>query len=249
MPLYRLRVSIGNASLETCAEWPFRQVAECWAAGTVALAFDLDADAFDALDKIKLIARQCELHEVGPIRIRREAGASFQSIVLDLLAQARERQKSGGGAMIIGTVMQHLVGAKLEIAMEGRATIEHHGANTSDQGGRGGDFDIGDTAIHVTSTPGELLIEKCRANLGGGLRPVIVTSAKGVAYAADLADQKGIGARVDVHAIEQFLALNILELGAFDAASSTISLRRIIGRYNEIINEHEANPSLRIEWS
>lgn len=187
--------------------------------------------------------------ENKPFRLRREVGASLQSVIADLLAQARERQKGSGGAMIIGTVMQHLVGAKLEAALAGRVPVEHHGANISDQAGRGGDFDIGDTAIHVTASPGELLIEKCRANLDQGLRPLIVTTARGVAAASELADQRGLGGRVELHTIEQFLALNILELGAFRASDAMASLRDVVDRYNAIVERHETNPSLRIEWS
>ncbi len=40
--------------------------------------------------------------------------------------------------MVVGTVLQHLVGAKLQVALEGRADVEHHGANVNDVKSRAG---------------------------------------------------------------------------------------------------------------
>lgn len=54
-----------------------------------------------------------------------------------------------------GAVAQHLVGAKLEHRYEGLPlNVEHNGSSTADiQTNRLGDFDLGNTVIHVTKSP------------------------------------------------------------------------------------------------
>lgn len=205
----------------------------------------LDLELVEAFWVARIVAR----FEHRPFRIRRQPGASLQFIIADLLDQALQRQKHSAGAMVLGTVMQHLVGAKLEAALGDRLPITHHGATTSDQKGRGGDFDLGDSAIHVTASPNDALLRKCAANLAAGLRPIIVTSEKGVTAAALLAEQNGLADKVDIHAIGQFVATNAVELGRFDGTEILASLRDIIDRYNQIILMVEANPSLCIDWA
>lgn len=95
----------------------------------------------------------------------------MQAILARLIAQVEARQRTvGGGATIVGTVLQHLVGAKLDLALgrEVEPPGAHKGASVNDAGGRGGDFDIGDTCVHVATAPGEALIAKCLANTPRG---------------------------------------------------------------------------------
>lgn len=184
-----------------------------------------------------------------PLRLRREAGSSIQAIIGDVVEQARQRQQDTSGAMALGTLLQHLVGAKLEAALAGRVAVTHHGANTSDQKGRGGDFDIGDAAIHVTAAPSELLLKKCEENLRSNLRPIIVTTGKGVAVAEGLADPRKLTGKIEIYAVEQFVALNVNELGGFEGRSVLASFKDVIERYNRIVDAFEHDPSLRIAWS
>ncbi len=77
--------------------------------------------------------------------------------------------------MYAGAVLQHLVGAKLDCAM-GVGCFEHNSFSKSDeQSGRSGDFLINDVAIHVTTAPGEAVLERCRQNLSDGLYVIIVS--------------------------------------------------------------------------
>ena len=149
--------------------------------------------------------------------------------------------------MLVGTVMQHLVGAKLDLIM-GLGTVTHHGANQNDAGaGRGGDFDLGDVAIHVTGAAGEALIEKCVENLSKNVRPMIVTGRKGMPLAEGLAERKGIASRVEIIELEQFLAANIHEWSRFQTANRNAKVGAMVDRYNMLIDEHETDPSLRID--
>ena len=77
----------------------------------------------------------------------------MQQIVRDLVAQADARQKEAGGAAVTGTVLQHPIGAKLETALAGRTPFAHYGADVSDAGGRGGDFDLEDASSTSRAGP------------------------------------------------------------------------------------------------
>jgi hypothetical protein len=47
--------------------------------------------------------------------------------------------------------------------------------------------------------------------------------------------------------IEQFVAANLYELGAFAAAGRRTAVHGLVARYNRIIEEAETDPSLKIE--
>jgi hypothetical protein len=46
---------------------------------------------------------------------------------------------------------------------------------------------------------------------------------------------------------EQFIAGNLHELSAFKVADRMVTLQKLVDTYNAIIDEHETDPSLRIE--
>ena len=182
-----------------------------------------------------------------PLTLKVDNTISLRRVVQSILEQAEERQKQAGGAMLVGTVMQHLVGAKLDLLM-GDGVLAHHGANQNDAGtNRGGDFDLGDVAIHVTGSTGEALIDKCAENISKNIRPIIVTGRRGMALAEGLAERKGIAARVEIIELEQFLAANIHEWSRFEMAARNLKVNELIDRYNLLIDEHETDPSLRID--
>jgi hypothetical protein len=106
---------------------------------------------------------------------------------------------------------------------------------------------LGDVAIHVTASPSEALIERCRQNMSEGLRPVVLTLPKGVNVAEALAESKQLGNRIDIFDIEQFVALNVYKLGKFTADGRNTAVDDIVKRYNEIVEEVETDPSLKIE--
>lgn len=203
----------------------------------------LDLDAVEAF----WIGRVHEFFAGKPFRIRLDASRGLRALVRDVLAQAEERQRNAHGMQYVGAVLQHLTGAKLECAL-GAGSVEHNSFSTSDaQKGRVGDFSIGDVAIHVTASPGEALIGRCRENIDDGRRPVIVTMARGLAVAEALAENAGLGGRIDVFEVEQFIALNLYELGKFGAQGRRVAISDIVARYNTIIENVETDPSLRIE--
>lgn len=183
-----------------------------------------------------------------PFKVTLDSSRGLRLLVREIIAQAQIRQSETLGTTTAGTVLQHLVGAKLDCALPAPGLVKHNSSSTSDsQSGRPGDFLIGDVSVHVTVSPGEGVVERCAENLKDGLRPVIVTTTRGVTVAEGLADNKGIGDRVDVFEVEQFVALNLYELGRFAADGRRVAVGDLVRRYNEIVESVETDPSLLIE--
>ena len=91
------------------------------------------------------------------------------------------------------------------------------------------------------------MIDKCHENLNNGFRPVLVTLARGLSVADGLAHNIGLSDRIDIFEIEQFVALNLYELGKFAAAGRRVAVNELVERYNAIVDEFETDPSLRIQ--
>lgn len=183
-----------------------------------------------------------------PFRMSADASLSLSSSFDALFDQARSRQQENPGTQYLGTLLQHLVAAKLTLVLP-EGSFEVHGASVADgPTAREGDFIVGDVAIHCTTAPASLLMQKCAKNLRDGLQPVIVTIPERVASARSLAEDEGIGRRVDVLDIAQFLTSNIYEMSFFDRSRQSGAIGAIIDEYNIIVDRVETDPSLRIRF-
>ncbi len=192
------------------------------------------------------VARVKDFFTAKPLTFKLDPSVSLRAAIRSLLAMVEQRQSEDTGSTIVGTVMQHLVGAKLIVLLGD--SVEIHGASVSDSvSEREGDFFIGDVIVHVTTAPTEALIRKCSRNLDGGKHPIIVTRYKTVPLAEGLAEQRNIADRIDVFDIEQFLASNLYELGQFDPQGRKSSVKQLIGAYNQIVEKCETDPSLIIK--
>ena len=181
-----------------------------------------------------------------PFKLESDSSLSVVAAVERLLQQAAQRQKENPGTMYVGTVLQHLVAAKLTIVA---SEVGINGASVADDPtGRGGDFNVGDTAIHCTTAPASLLMDKCQRNIKAGLYPIIVTVRDRVKTAWDLASDIGFADRLEVWDIQSFLSSNVHEHGHFTSASRHETLAQLIDAYNQIIDKSESDPSLHIEY-
>lgn len=166
----------------------------------------------------------------------------------ELFEQAKKRQRENPGTQYLGTVLQHLVAAKLYLIMP-EGSLKIHGATVADgPTDRNGDFIVNNTIVHCTSMPGALLIEKCKANLRSGYHPIIITIFERVHTALNLAEDAGLAGRVEVWDLQQFLSTNVHEHSFFDREKRNSTLSDIIKTYNKIVHETETDPSLRIEF-
>jgi hypothetical protein len=210
---------------------------------------ELNDESIDALEEIEAwwIACVKDHFAAKPFRLRFDSSKGFQAIIQDLLAQAKKRQQEATGTMYQGAVLQHLVGAKLELAMP-NLTIGHNGFSVADAvSDRSGDFVIDDSIIHITTSPGEAVIRKCQGNLHAGAKPIILTLADGVTVAKVLANNAGLAGQIDIMDAEQFLAANLHELSLFKTSARRTTFEILIETYNRIIADNETDPSLRIE--
>jgi hypothetical protein len=180
--------------------------------------------------------RRIEADELDPTKPSRRA-------VAELLKAARDRSGYAAGA-----VAQHLVGAKLSLRFPDREIGNQSYSTADQQTDRPGDFLVGDTAIHVTMSPGDnLMSDRCKDNLQNGYRPLVLVPEARVEAARQLADNAEIGDRVAVSSIEEFVGTNIEEIAAFAAPEIRSGLRVFLERYNQRVQAVEPDPSLQIE--
>jgi len=191
------------------------------------------------------IERVREFFSSKPFVLKTDTKMAVRHCIRHLMNQAQQRQSEATGTMFFGTMLQHLIGAKLELL---GFEIAHHGASVADQSTeRCADFQVSDVAIHVTTSPSESLVRKCMRNLDQDLRPLIVTTNKGVLVADALAELSGISERVDIFDAEQFLTSNIFEMGNFSPTERRMKICELVDKYNQIVALAETDPSLRIQ--
>jgi hypothetical protein len=183
-----------------------------------------------------------------PFVLNADTSKTIGSNLEELFEQARKRQLQNPGTQYLGTVLQHLVAAKLSIILP-EGALEIYGASVADAPtDRSGDFVINNTIIHCTTAPGTPLIEKCRLNLRSGCHPVIITISDRVRTALDLASDAGLNGRVEVWDIQQFLSANVYEHSLFNEGNRNSTIADIVDKYNEIVYTTETDPSLCIEF-
>lgn len=166
-----------------------------------------------------------------------------KSAVAAIMQAAIER-----GGTAAGAVAQHLVGAKLSLRFPSEQIGRDSYTTADQQTARAGDFQVGDTAFHVTMSPSEQLFRaRCAQNVRDGFRPVVVVPESKIDAARQLAELAGIMDRVDVIGLEAFVGLNVEEMASFRAAEVRSGLRRLLHTFNDRIREIESNVSLQVE--
>lgn len=146
-----------------------------------------------------------------------------------------------------GIVVQQLVGAKLERCFKG-ISIPNHPAHTEDkQTERVGDFAISQLVYHVTSAPSKDVLQTCAKNIMAGLRPILLAPREQKNRAHVLAQDEGIDKKVSIFSIEDFIALNIIELAIEENKNLFSILKEIVDIYNKRQSTVEIDLSLQIE--
>lgn len=128
----------------------------------------------------------------------------------------------------------------------------HPGHAGDAQTGRSGDFDVDSVSYHVTANPGRDVIEKCRANAAANRQPILVVPAEQVQKAKALAEVEGIGDRVTILALEDFVAQNVIEISIQHGRDFYATLQEIIVEYNRVeynrrVAEAETDMALKID--
>ncbi len=167
---------------------------------------------------------------------RRQAPTTWINIMVE-----NAKGRSGG------VVEQHLVGAKLERRFKGM-DVPNHPAHAGDkQTDRGGDFSISKLVYHVTSSPSRDVLRKCVNNVRVGLHPILLVPREQENKARILAQDEGADKEMTIVSIEDFIALNIIELATEENKDFFSVLNEIVEIYNRRLSEVETDLSLRIE--
>lgn len=167
---------------------------------------------------------------------RRQAPPTWVNVIIE-----NAKGRSGG------VVEQHLVGAKLARRFRD-FSIPNHPAHAGDrQTERAGDFEISQMVYHVTSAPSRNVLQKCAANIRVGLLPVLVVPRDQESKARILAQDEGIDKELTIISIEDFVALNIIELAIDESKDFFTVLKEIVEIYNKRLSEVETDLSLQIE--
>ncbi len=91
------------------------------------------------------------------------------------------------------------------------------------------------------------MIDKCGENLEAGLHPVLLVPRAAMSKAVHLAEERRLERRITIVAIEDFVALNIVEMSEGRDAEFVKTLKEIVAVYNRRLVEVEADLSLKIE--
>jgi hypothetical protein len=167
---------------------------------------------------------------------RRQAPMTWVNLIVE-----SAKQRSGG------VVEQHLIGAKLERRFKGIA-VPNHPAHAGDrQTDREGDFTISQLVYHVTATPSRNVIQKCAGNIRTGLHPILLVPNEQENKARVLAQDEGIDKELTIISIEDFVALNIIELATEESKDFFSVLKEIVQIYNKRLTEVETDLSLQIQ--
>ena len=142
---------------------------------------------------------------------------------------------------------QHLVGAKLQRRYKDIIILNYPAHAADFQTDRPGDFALPNTVYHVTATPSSGVIEKCATNIKVGQHPILIVPRSVEYKAIALAEDVGIKAQVSIMSIEDFMALNIIEIATGEETDFFQILQEIVEIYNKRLAKVETDLSLQIE--
>lgn len=180
-----------------------------------------------------------ELYKLKRISFNFDSKLSTWKTIHNLYKSAYREGKAG-------YLMQHLVGAKLQLRFPNHK-ISNESASTADKPtNRSGDFAIGNTVFHVTVSPMEGVFRKCQENLEEGLKVYLIVPDNKLAAARQLAivycnDQ------IAVESLESFVSQNIEEISEFSQEQLTYNIVNLITTYNRRVDAVEIDKSLMIE--
>ena len=176
----------------------------------------------------------------GPIRIRYKRQESIRTQIESLFLAVRRKKDPVSGEAQISRLMWHLVAAVL--SLKGRLDFDAITSMSPSDA-----FRLGTSVIHVAYCPDWPLMHECFAESDQGLRPIVISTRTGAAQTEALAQEVGMGRKVEVLDITQFLVANMLEWTGFNGSQRRHTFEELIARYNAIVEACETDPSLKIE--
>ncbi|NQU41932.1 DUF4928 family protein [bacterium] len=185
----------------------------------------------------------CEHHE--EYRGQKRLAFSYDSSVSTRTHMTAIVEASHGGNRA-GAVTQHLVGAKLQMRFP-EAEIPNRSYSTADQQtGSHGDFQIGDTAFHVSVAPMGGHYARCKENQVEGLRSYLLVPESCLVGTRQNVVLQSLH-RTTVESIESFVAQNLDEIASFSEGGIRKGIASLLKEYNRRVAEVETDKSLLIQ--
>lgn len=187
----------------------------------------------------RLVEKVRDYHARKRIEITYDSGVTTWAAVHEVLEQAGRVGKAGPAA-------QYLVGAKLQLRFPQIAVSNDRYSAADEQTGRRGDFQVEDTAFHVTVAPAQAVYEKCVRNVKAGCRVYLLVPEAFLVGARQNVQAMAPGP-IAVESIESFIANNVEELAQFSRNGLVSGFRRLLEEYNRRVDAIEDDKSLLIE--
>ncbi len=178
--------------------------------------------------------------QMNRLKIRHGRQDSIRSHVESVFLAVRGMEDPVTGEWQGLHLMRHLVAAVL--SLKGRLDHDAVVSMTS-----GSPVRIGNVVIHVTHCPEWPLMHECFAESDQGICPLVISTRAGAAQAEALAQEVGMGRKMEVLDITQFLVAIMLERTGFNGSQRRNTFEELITRYNAIVEACETDPSLKIE--
>jgi Domain of unknown function (DUF4928) len=142
---------------------------------------------------------------------------------------------------------RHLVGATLSIQLPG-CDVEGFGhVAKHKRKGRKGDFQVNDTVIRVTTTPGKPVVDACVRNIQDGFRSLLLVPKSELVAAKIFVQRSRRPKHIWVESIEDFVGQNLAELSRFGNEDLRDNLRSLFERYNEQVAIAETRRAIAIK--
>lgn len=194
-----------------------------------------------AIDEMQrfLVTTLDAYYRLERIRFDFDARRPVRVLINDILLKARDRGQAGA-------VAQHLVGAKLAIRFPEKTIGNFPYSAADEQGGRSGDFQVGNTAFHVTVSPTCGHAERCSRNLRAGLAVFLIVPDSEVGRGRLRVEDEGLTGRVAVESLESFVGQNVSEIAEFSPDRLSHTLGDMLREYNRRVSSVETDGSLLI---
>jgi hypothetical protein len=141
-----------------------------------------------------------------------------------------------------GRVEHHLVGATLQSRYK-NLPIKLLTSKTS----KVSNFAVNQIIYYIGAYPSQGLIQACVENISMGIHPILLLPVEQKNKAQILAQDEGIEKELTIISLEDFFAINVIELATEGKKDPFTVLKEIVQIYNKRLEEVETDLSLRIE--
>jgi len=146
-----------------------------------------------------------------------------------------------------GLVGYFFVGATLQRRFKGRLISNQLTPAFTFQTEQVLNYKISNIVFYIDLLPSKNVLQKCGDNLKAGLHPILLIPSEQETKARVLAQVEGIDQDVTITSIENFIAMNIIELAMDENKDFFTVLKEIVEIYNSRLSAVETDLSLQIE--